>query len=84
MKEDTDLEQCIKDFQTDTDPEYYKRMKAKILQEYEDSLRRTPEIPSHGIANVNLECAYPIEIGKLPPTECIEQEGTKLYFNLNQ
>lgn len=62
------------------DPNYGIRKKEEILQQYEDTLKHTYVVPQHGIQPVNLECVYPVKIGKLPDLECREEDSNEICF----
>lgn len=65
------------------DSEYEERKRKEILQQYENSLIHKYNVPEHGIQSVNLECAFPIEIGKQPDPTCGGEDGNILMLILN-
>lgn len=67
------LEKCLEEVKVggeNYDPDYEKRLRERIVREYEDTLKHRYVVPAHGIAGVNKSCAYPIRIGNVPTTEC--------------
>ncbi|KAK4880766.1 hypothetical protein RN001_008912 [Aquatica leii] len=73
----TELEKCFIEQKVKPDPDAdleYERKKAKILEEYTESLKHKYVVPEHGIDPVNLTCPYPIVIGEIADKTCKEQD----------
>ncbi|CAH0556686.1 unnamed protein product [Brassicogethes aeneus] len=72
----TDMEKCLELVKAGggMDPEEEARIRAGILQEYEDSLKREREIMPYGIKPVNESCRYPVVIGDIKSSVCPEDE----------
>lgn len=65
------LDACLAELKGgSSDPEKDARIRAHILQQYEDTLEHTYKVPSHGILPVNKTCAYPVVIGDVQIDEC--------------
>ncbi|ENN78711.1 hypothetical protein D910_03621 [Dendroctonus ponderosae] len=74
-QKESDLDKCLKKFQVDssaTDAEADKAKSRKMLQEYEDSIKHTYQVPPHGILPVEKDCAYPVYTGKEKDLSCTE------------
>lgn len=64
------LDACMAELGGSSDPEKDAQIRANILQQYEDTLKHTYKVPSHGILPVNKTCAYPVNIGDVQKEEC--------------
>lgn len=76
-EEPTDMEKCMAEVNigADVDSEYEKRIKQRILAEYEASIQHKQDVPPHGIQPVEKTCRYPIHVGDVKSTECSALEG---------
>ncbi|KAL1497117.1 hypothetical protein ABEB36_008127 [Hypothenemus hampei] len=76
----SDFDKCLKDLNvgsSSSDSEIDKAKKAKLLQDYEDSIKHIYQVPPHGILPVQKECAYPVHIGKEKDLSCSEDIEAK-------
>lgn len=73
------MEKCLKEVGgKGHDPEYERNKRAELVQQYEESIKRTPQEVPYGIKGVNMSCAYPVHIGGIKSAECKEDdEGTE-------
>lgn len=71
------MEKCLKEVsvgQAQRDPEYENAKQAELVQQYEESIKRTPQRVPYGIKDVNVTCAYPVHIGEIKNAECKEDD----------
>ncbi|KAJ8920916.1 hypothetical protein NQ315_015709 [Exocentrus adspersus] len=78
---ETEMEKCLKELKAGAgrDLQYEQARRAELVQQYEDSLKRTPQTVPYGIKDVNTTCRYPVHVGELKSTECTEDEAYQSY-----
>ncbi|XP_065163543.1 EF-hand domain-containing protein 1-like [Atheta coriaria] len=69
----TEMEKCIEAANAGNPDEVIQQAKMdKIVEEYEESIKRRTPVPPHGIKPVNLDCAYNVHVGDIKPVECVD------------
>ncbi|XP_018577445.1 EF-hand domain-containing protein 1-like isoform X2 [Anoplophora glabripennis] len=71
----TEMEKCLKELKVgEGDTGYDKAKRAELVQQYEESIKRTPHEVPYGIKDINMTCAYPVHIGEIKSAECKEDD----------
>nr|XP_023021361.1 EF-hand domain-containing protein 1-like [Leptinotarsa decemlineata] len=75
----TEMEKCLQRQGVDEgyDPEYEKNTMDRIREEYEESVKHKSKIQPYGVKPVNMECAYPVNIGDVKSTKCTEEAAAQ-------
>lgn len=69
------MEKCLKEVKVGkVDTEYERAKRAELVQQYEDSIKRTLHEVPYGIKDTGMTCAYPVNIGEIKSAECKEDD----------